>query len=334
MHNKSYTQGKSDGSNFKYLKYGVVVSVKDNDGLGRIKVRVKGSKSVGGDDEFDDSELPWAFPFIPKYLSTIPKKNDAVWILILDDQSEFRDRLYIGPIISQLQYLDGDNFFNGTSPLTAFSFGGKKPTKPVLTDETTDVKIPELLGVFPKADEVSIQGRYNTDITQKRNEIIIRAGKFEETDTNEFKIKFNFKTQGFIQIKNDVPYFGQEQKKGISVPKEGTTERGSVTNIVSNKINLITHKDGAPLFTLTNEELLNNEEIQKILTEAHQLPFGDILLEYLILLKQAIFSHVHNGNGNPATDLATSGNIQAIAALKAKAEDLESKMLSKNIRIN
>jgi hypothetical protein len=33
-----------------------------------------------------------------------------------------------------------------------------------------------------------------------------------------------------------------------------------------------------------------------------RLPFGDVLLEYLKLLKEALFSHVHNGNGNTATD--------------------------------
>jgi hypothetical protein len=71
-----------------------------------------------------------------------------------------------------------------------------------------------------------------------------------------------------------------------------------------------------------------------MLEEAHQVPFGDILLEYLKLLKDAIFNHVHNGNGNPATDLATSGNIQSIGTLRAKAQDLENRMLSKNIRIN
>ena len=51
-------------------------------------------------------------------------------------------------------------------------------------------------------------------------------------------------------------------------------------------------------------------------------------------MKNAIFSHVHNGNGNPATDLTASGNIQSIAAFKAKADDLEKAMLSQNVRIN
>ena len=51
-------------------------------------------------------------------------------------------------------------------------------------------------------------------------------------------------------------------------------------------------------------------------------------------MKNALLSHVHNGNGNPATDLTASGNIQAIAAFKKRADDLEKSMLSKNIRIN
>jgi hypothetical protein len=91
---------------------------------------------------------------------------------------------------------------------------------------------------------------------------------------------------------------------------------------------------------------LMNDPFMKLVPQGNQrtyVPFnsteknGMILytwLEYLRLLKNAIFSHVHNGNGNPATDLTASGNVQAIAALKSKAEDLENRMLSKNIRIN
>lgn len=339
LFDKEFTQDlySNLGTNYRYLKTGIVESIKDNEGLGRIKVRILGAKSVGGDGSKEDTpinDLPWSFPLIPKHLSVIPKVNDVVWVFVLSPDRQLADRLYIGPIISQTDKLETDSFFNGGSPLTPFSFGGKKPRKPVLSDETTDVIIKDLVGVFPKADEISIQGRFNTDITQKRNEVVIRAGKFEEATTNEFKIKFNYKTQGFIQIKNDVSYQTQKMVGGVSVPNEDTSERGSVINIVSNKINFLTHKDGAPSVTLNNENLISDEELKKMLGEAHQLPFGDVLLEYLKLLKDAIFNHVHNGNGNPATDLATSGNIQSIGALRAKAQDLESRMLSKNIRIN
>jgi hypothetical protein len=320
MTNSEYNQ-----DNFKYLKYGVVDSIEDENGMGRIKVRINGSPTVGGDGDLPTKELPWAFPLLPKHLSTIPKVGEVVWIFIMGKTSQHADRLYIGPIISQLDKLENDKA-SALTPLRPFTFGQLTSGPPVLSDNTTNKIIPELIGVFPKSDEISIQGRYNTDITQKNNEVVIRAGKFESSNSNQFKIAFNSKTQGFIQIKN-----------GVKIPisdDDETTETGTVINIVSSKINLLTHKNGSPNITLNQENLISDEELTNILKDAHQLPFGDILLDYLRLLKDAICSHVHNGNGNPATDLTASGNIQAIAALKSKAEDLEKRMLSKNIRIN
>lgn len=316
--------------NFRYLKYGVVDSIQDENGMGRIKVRINGSPTVGGDGDTPTEDLPWAFPLLPKHLSAIPKVGEVVWIFVMSKTTQHVDRLYIGPIISQLDKLNQDRFTAAT-PLRPFSFGQLTPGKPVMGLDTTNTVIPELIGVFPKADEISIQGRYNTDITQKDNQVVIRAGKFEASDTNEYKIAFNFKTQGFIQIINDIRVLTTEETNNSDAAEIKLF--GSMTNIVSNKINLISH-NGTPKFNLNQESLLSDSEMLRIIDEAHQLPFGDVLLEYLRLLKDAIFYHVHNGNGNPATDLSASGNIQAVAALKKQAEDLEKRMLSKNIRIN
>ena len=165
----------------------------------------------------------------------------------------------------------------------------------------------------------------------KNNEILIRAGKFissTPSTTNPYPFKFNKTTQGYIQIKGSVNLGGSSSQKG------------SVTNVISNKINLLTHEGGSPRYNITNQNnLISDEELGKILSSeteggAHRLPFGDVLLEYLRLLKNALYYHVHNGNGNSATDLTTSGNIQALAAFKAKADDLEKAMLSNNVRIN
>jgi len=303
-------------SNFKYLKYGEVISVTDDFGLGRIKVRVKGSQSVGGDDGVSNADLPYATPIIPKFLSTYPKVGEAVWVFVLDTTKQNIDRLFIGPIISQLDKLNRDS---AITSLAGFTFG---PVGPKVNVNT----IPQLKGIFPDLEDISIQGRYNTDITQKTNEVILRAGKFENvpvSDKNPFPFQFNTKTQAYIQIKNDV------------VINKEATENGTITNIVANKINLITHKDGSPRFNVTGQDtLISDDEMARILEEAHQLPFGDVLIEYLKLLKEALFAHVHNGNGNPATDLTASGNKQALATFKSRAEDLEKSMLSKNIRIN
>jgi len=300
---------------------GEVISVTDPNYLGRIKVRIKGPRNRGGDDGILDNNLPWAFPLIPKHLSTQPKVGEAVFILTFNKDKKHVDRLYLGPIISQPQQLNYDPLY--VSAIRGFSFASESPSVSVAT-------IPQIKGVFPDPEDVSLQGRYNTDITQKNNEIVIRAGKFNVTkpdNNNPFPFTFNAKTQGYIQIKNDA----------IINPKTDTAEaeKGTVTNIVSSKINLITHKDGSPRFNVTNQDnLISDDELARILEEAHQMVFGDILLEYLKLLKDALLYHVHNGHGNMATDLTASGNKQAVAEFKKKAEDLEKAMLSKNIRIN
>lgn len=311
----------SNANKPNFVDIGEVIDVTDPNYMGRIKVRIKGPRSRGGDDGIVDGDLPWAFPVIPKHLSAPPKVGEAVFILSFNKDRKHADRLFFGPIISQPQQLDNDPYY--VSALRPFTFGSEKPTVSVAT-------IPQIKGVFPDPEDISIQGRYNTDITQKRNEIVIRAGKFNVSKAdanNPFTFTFNAKTQGYIQIKNDA----------IVKPKsdESEEERGTITNIVANKINLITHKDGSPRFVVTNQDnLIDDDEMARILEEAHQLPFGDILLEYLRLLKDALFYHVHNGNGNAATDLTASGNKQAVAEFKKRADDLEKAMLSKNIRIN
>jgi hypothetical protein len=305
----------------KNVEVGEVISIDDPNYLGRIKVRIKGSASNGGDDGILDSDLPWAFPMIPKFLSTQPKVKEAVFIFTFSKNKEHTDRLYLGPIISQPQQLNFDPFYY--SALRGFSFGSEYPDVDVTT-------IPEIKGVFPDPQDVSIQGRYNTDITQKNNEIILRAGKFEivtPNKNNPLPFKFNAKTQGYIQIKNDTIIV-----KGTDNIKE---EKGSVTNIISNKINLITHKGGSPSFNVTNQDdLISDDELLNIINNGHPLGFGDIQLQYFRLIKDAIIGHVHNGHGNPATDLTGSGNKQALANFKSKADALESQMLSTNIRIN
>jgi len=307
---------------------GEVVSVNDPQNMGRIKVRIYGPSSRGGDDNIEGligsdgkinpDVLPWCLP-MNSMVNTQPKDGEAVFVFSFDNTKPFIDRIYFGPIISQPQNLNKEPY--NFSPLKGLSISNAQPNISVET-------IPELIGVFPNQQDVSIQGRYNTDITQKRNEIVLRAGKFIETspyEKNPYSFSFNRKTQGYIQIKNDVK---------ISSANSSVVRNGTVTNIVSNKINLLSH-DGSPKFDLTNQQtLISDSELEKILAKAHRVPFGDILLQYLRLMKNAVLYHVHNGNGNPSTDLTAFGNIQSIEAFKDKADDLEKAMLSNNVRIN
>lgn len=305
----------------KTVQIGIVIGVDDPQSMGRIKVKIPGPAVRGGDDGLTTEELPWSYPMMPKFYSVTPKIGEGVFVITFTDQKSHSDRLFFGPIISQLNNLDFDSI--NTTALSPFTFAMTLP-------KTDFNRIPALNGVFPKVDDVAFQGRYNTDIIQRKNEILIRAGKFvtsQPNDNNPFPFQFNTDTPGYIQIKNDIPIEPQKENQ--------IQQRGSVTNIVANKINLLTHKDGYPRFNLANQEnQISDDETLKILETAHPLAFGDLLVDYLKLLKNAFINHVHNNNGLPPTDLVTSGNQQSVQEFKKNAEDLENRMLSKNIRIN
>jgi hypothetical protein len=307
--------------NLKFVQIGVVASVDDPNGLGRIKVKIPGPANRGGDDGTLLEDIPWAYPMVSKFFTAQPKIGEGVFILVFTDQKSHSDRLYFGPIISSLDNLNLDPV--NTTALTPFTFANLSP-------KTNIGQIPALTGVFAKPDDIAIQGRYNTDILLRKNEVLIRAGKFIEVnpdDNNPYGFQFNTATPGFLQIRNAVP---------LAKPVENvTTPIGSVVNLVGSKVNILTHQDGAPRFNLTDQdEQITDDEMLNILENAHQLPFGDILIQYLRLLKTAFLNHVHNGNGRPPTDLVAGGAAQNVLAFKKAAEDLENRMLSQNVRIN
>lgn len=283
----------------KIFHIGVVESNTDNSDAGRIKVRIKGV-----DDHITDvNDLASVFPLINKFMHVIPKIGETVWVVFPDKKNPFVDRLYIGPIISQPQNLNKDpHAISSTAGLdSAFS-----------TLKTAPSTIPESKGVYAGVGDIAIQGRFNTDIILKENEVLIRAGKFLQSNKNEEIPKFNKLNPTYIQLK---------QSKD--------DEAGGVINVVGSKINILSHKGGSPRFDLGDQNnMISNEQLAKILDEAHPLVFGDLLIEYLNLFKEAFINHVHSYNGLRPEDLK---------GMNARQKFLEfdvSKIISKNIKIN
>lgn len=285
----------------RILFMGVVESSTDSSDANRIKVRIKGV-----DDHIGSaSELAYAFPLLQKFVHVVPRVGETVWVLTPDLNNLFMDRLYIGPIISQPQNLNKDPHVASS---TAGLSGGFSKLKPAPST------IPENEGVYPTTTEVAIQGRKNTDIIFKDSEILIRAGKFEINNKVGDIPKFNKKNPSYIQIKQSVSYKGNDV---------------GVTNMVSDKINLLTHENGSPRFQLGDQKhMISPDEMVKILDKAHPMVFGDMLIEYLELFKEAVLNHVHPYDGMKPEDLA--GQVK----IKKFLEFDVSKIISKNIKIN
>lgn len=300
---RSIHNQKENHNNMFY--FGKVDSTVDEYDGGTIRARIKGLD----DHIINSTELPSAFPLLQKFFHVTPKVGESVMIFIPDSTNPYADRVYMGPIISQPQNLYYDKHF-----YTSRSMMGSGFVSPKEAPST----IPENLGVHPKKDDIALQGRDNSDVILKQNEILIRAGIFETTTNKDEVKKFNKKNPAYIQIKHDV-----------TIDDNNNEVKGTVTNIVASKINFITHEYGQPRFKLNDQnEMISEDEILQIIKKAHPLAFGDLLVEYLKLQREAFINHVHPYHGKKAQDLSGSEDID-----KYLEFNIES-ILSKNIRIN
>lgn len=265
----------------------------------RIKARIKGI-----DDHLETKELPLAFPLMPKFYNVKPKIGETVIIMKFQSENDFENRLYVGPIISQPQKLGKDNHLFSSQSL--LDTGYSEP-------EQTPSNIPEARGVYPNPQDVAIQGRGNTDMIFKKNEVLIRSGKFVEGD----RLSFNEKNPGYIQIRNNAT---------VGQTENDEDRKGTVTNIVASKINLLTHENGEPRFNLANrEKMISDSELETILEDAHPIVFGDRLKEFFELLKTYIKNHVHPYHGMVPDETDTVKRIMNF--------NLDN-LLSKNVKAN
>ena len=167
------------------------------------------------------SDIPWAFPLLPKSVQVIPKVGEAVFVI--NDGTQKSQRYYIGPIISQPQY----NTYCKKDDATSLLDGHL--TLPI--ERISNVA--DTWGSFPNTEDIAMVGRGAEDVTlkfdenTKASEVDLRAGiRMEPTnDTNpnmRGNVIFNGTDPAYIQIK---------YKKGL-VTGEGK-EANSVVNVVA-----------------------------------------------------------------------------------------------------
>jgi hypothetical protein len=418
----------------EFISVGVVTKIEDKFKSGNIIVRLK-RDSTQTDEQIDEVKCA---PLLPRFYGQLPEIGQAVLILLKSYTPESPQgqanvqRFWVGPIISQDNYLSDDPSLHAQ--------GGLAEGKIKLDVPNDETGAYANLG-YSKGDykgDVVFQGRYNTDLIHKDNEVWLRAGKFVQGDPE----KFNKKDVGYLQLKygsssikntlvekeiitlkyekvdtlitaqidsytvtneilpdkipvplNSFPIPQTEEIEKVKVTiivtendlqkteketpfeveydsitytdpksvalagaiayidsikgekwkitsnsvellenyntnpngklknnfvladiqptevKQTVTENvtinegdktGSVLNMVANKINLLSH-DGEHTFNLTNPENLINAETQlEINTTAHPLVYGDILINFLELLRTYVVSHIHAYHMLPA----------------------------------
>jgi len=283
--------GKHGGSELIYIAK--VVSVDDKFDGGRIRVRIQGIDNPNT----KNNELPYCFPLLPKFLNIMPKVGESVLIFSFNTSNPYERRMWLGPIISQPQKLSRDPHLISSHSL--FDIG-------VVAPDQAPSTLPDARGVYPTLEDIAIQGRNNTDIILKDNEIQIRSGKFELNKN----LKFNKKDPAYIQLKK--------------------RETESVINVVASRINLVAHKgsykqSGERPVLVDQDSMITDKDIDKLNQLCYSLVYGEKLVEFCNLVKQFVATHVHPYHGLPPT--------QTVEVQKVLNFNLDS-MLSKYVKTN
>ena len=283
------------------ISFGVVRNVDDPANAGRIQVRVPGS-----DLKTKDGDLEWAFPLLPKMLHIRPKVGETVMIINRVFSNSMSGRFYIGPVIAQPQFMYEETDENRAMR----AIQGTRLGPDINPEQFAKVK-----GALPQYEDVAFLGRKDTDIILKDNDLRIRCGVKKTNELDKTDFAFNNVHPAFIKLKH---FEGQEVSKG---------GYESVISVVADKINLI-GSDSRDVYKFDDrDDLISDDEVDRFVKEAHQLPFGDKLIEFLRIFITAFQSHTHPWVGagmTPCKDIT----------YKALADyNLES-ILSTTIRIN
>lgn len=290
-----------DGNNNLIYMCRVLSVIDDNEGL-RIKVRIP----YLDDKNTPVSELPYVFPLLPKMMHVNPKNDEMVLVLLQSIGDSQGNRFFIGPVISQPQKMDFDAYNYSAQSLLR----GNQIAKPLPAPSLN----PDNYGTLPDRDDVALQGRGNSDVILKPSEMRLRCGfKQNSLAFKEDCLKFNKVDLGYIQMK----YKRMKDHKN--------NDFSSIINVVADRINLLSH-DSKTYFNLTDpESLITEDELKKIFEEAHPLPYGDELINWLKQLIQVIRNHTHPFSMDPPCFKEQEE--------KVLSTDLD-EMLSKSIRIN
>jgi len=279
----------------RIFRLGKVVSVEDTQGKMRIKTRI-----TPEDNYLSDNELPYSYPLLPKHFHIAPKEDELVLIITNRIGEVKSKRWFIGPLISQQYFLNEENFLSASEEY-------------IDALPNPDFN-PENEGTLPDKEDIAIQGRNNADLIFKDNEVRLRCGfKKNRIAKPEEKLLFNKEDLSYIQMK----YKNLRDKNG--------EQFSSSINIVADRINLLTH-DSLTNFELNDrKQLITDEELIKIVNNAHPVIFGDSLVDYLKQLAEIIKTHTHPFPNNPPCLTTPQKDVLNT--------DL-TKMLSQGIRVN
>lgn len=266
------------------IRLGVVTNVYDENDGDRIKVHII------PEDEGVENDV-YAFPLLPKILHIKPKVNERVLVMNAIATDGHSQRFYIGPVISQPNHMTYEPYELANTTSTRGEI--KAPDQAQST-------IAKTKGAYPNEEDISIEGRKNAGVQITENDVRIKSGVKIVNESNNHDVNFNSQNPAYVKTK----YNQQKQKT------PNGNEYQSTTSIVGDKIIMIGADSKEGYNISDRDELINDDEMKKIIDKAHLLPYGDVLIEFLDIFRKALLKHVHPYVQLPPTVDTETGTLQ------------------------
>jgi hypothetical protein len=333
--NKERDGGKYNRTiNSPLWRYGKVISTDDPEQAGRIKIWVDGwddsaTSSTGSklpsSDILNNSFL-WSQPLLPKHLNIIPMDGDIVKVSTFDYRNPYGQRFYI-PVTSQIipERLERADYDIVRGELSGLEKSGND--LPGTTKKNTKLKNWKLnplssldnnmnWAIYPKKEDIALIGRINTDLilrdTSKYSEIMLRVGKINPKSINAGQTyDLNIKNPAYISIN-----FTKSENTFGSFSDLNIEKSRSHINLIADNLNLISHKGSNIKGSfLSNGVIIEgsniNGQIKMENNQLHPLVYGDILWDFLSVLRPYIEGHVHKASRRePDSDLSKNNLIK------------------------
>ena len=299
------------------VRYCKVLSIKDDTDSDLIQVRIEPEDN----GIKNDKKLPYAYPLLPKAFHVKPKVGEGVLVFVAIADDANSQRYYIGPVISQDQKLWYDDYQYAPT----FMRGHEYDADAAPSGEK------ECNGILPNDNDICVRGRKNAEMQITDDDVRIKSGVKLVEESNKYDMKFNEYDPAYIKIKyhpgglikkEDV----KENNRNVEIKQVNST-----VTLVADKINLLQNNSEENSFVTTDREnLIDDDELKRAITEAYKLPYGEKLVDILTVFINAFVKHTHRFSMLPPVE---ANGIPELNEKKATLLD-NKELLSDTVRIN
>jgi hypothetical protein len=313
-----FGDARFDKKTFPLWHYGIVTDIEDPYNAGRIKVRIypldNDTPILLEDVTFEAGGLPWCEPLLPKFINVVPKVGEMVKIITFDYRNKKIRRQYLGPVIGQQSPSDllTSNYNDAKLKVENKAYTSNW----ALNTEAIDGN----WKIYPSKEDVAFLGRKNTDLILRDanyyDEIILRSGKIDSSSLtksyvdNTSPVVLNKKNPGYVTI-NFTEASALQNSSNPEVKNLNLQNDRSHVNIVADKVNLISH-EGSDRKGYVRSILKGEDVLAQIKTEnekLHPLPYGDVLWEFLNVLRPYVEGHIHKASRREPDGDITKNNL-------------------------